>query len=176
MIMQSTPTNGILIVVAGIFISAPFLLWGLTLYRRTKASIIKDIVIGSIRKSIQDFEVLWCIPLNVKANSLGSELKEVSAFITFVKMKKTNKTVWINPYTLDDSIITLQKGSEREIALVIESYGTLKPYCQTSSEENTLINDDIILELKTGSTTVGKWFFPNTIKNGCMQNVVPTLM
>jgi hypothetical protein len=172
MIIPSCPQNGVLIIIVGAVVSAPFFIWAWVSYRRTKAGIGRDIIIDPISRSIQDSGVYWCATLHVKSDSVGSNLEDVTASITFGQMKKTVQTVWINPGVNDSSRVILRKGSKWEIALAEEDGSKLRLYGHQADEELTG-DGDITLELASGDVLVGRWKFPKAIVAGHMQQVTP---
>lgn len=170
MIIPSCPQNGVLIIIVGAVVSAPLFIWAWIVYRRTKADIGRDIIIDPIRRSIQGQS--WCVPLHVKTDSVGSNLEDATAFITFVQMERSMQTVWINPGVSDFSRVALRKGSEWEIALAEEDGGKLRLYGHQTDEELTG-DSDITLELKSGAILVGRWKFLKAIVGGHMHEVRP---
>jgi len=175
MIIPYSPRNGVLVILTGVVISAPFFTLAWILYRRTKTSISEDIVIDGVCRSTQTQGqyIYWCAPLHVKIDSLGSDLEDVKAFVTFVRMNRTSQTAWLNPEgILDSPYVTLGKGSEHEIALAIESHGVLSLYSQPAGEQSRG-DDDILLVLKSRGAIVGRWSFQKAIMAGQMQQVKP---
>jgi hypothetical protein len=123
--------------------------------------------------------VYWCVPIKIKAsgmwNLLVSSIEDVRAFVTFVRCNKRFQTLWINPYTDDSSLVSLRIGTEREIGVAKVSQGVVRPYCSDELTPADILrgDEDILIELKAGDSTLGCWLFRESIVAGSMQKVAP---
>lgn len=153
--------------------------------RRMLAPVIlrQKLSIGSISKSEEDkLFPFWYIPVYIKANAmwnlLVSNIEDVRATVLFID-RRSNKEVrrpfratWVEP-DIDSSSISLRIGGQYRVRVATVSSGALKPI--GNIEEDSLIgNQDIITELRTGDSSLGRWYFPNAITQGSMQAVTPT--
>lgn len=147
----------------------------------------KKLVIGRIAK-LEHQPEYWIIPVHVKANIfwnlLVADIRDVTAFITYVNRKKnkensvTWQTVWVNPSVEDDSFISLHIGSKRDIGLLFKLGDTLSIYGQFASSSRNgdleLGGDyDILLELRSDNKILGCWKFQGAIVGGIVQEITP---
>ena len=153
--------------------------------RRMLASVIlkKKLSIGTLSKSEEDkWFPFWYIPVYVKAHAilhlLVSNIEDVRATVVFID-RMSNKDVrlpfhatWVEP-DIDDSSISLRIGGRYRVRVATVSGGALKPI-GSIGEDSLLGNQDIFLELKSGNTSLGRWYFPNAITKDYMREVSPT--
>lgn len=140
--------------------------------------------IGNISRSepfLKDVaDEYWYIPVEVKANNMWklivSHIQDVRATISFIEsngMERILPASWIEP-TLDSDSITLQIDGKYNGILVATSRGKmLLPIGGLGDEEAISGNQAIILELNSGHTFLGRWFFKEAIVKGVMREVSP---
>ncbi len=136
--------------------------------------------IGAISKDTYELsnDAYWYIPVEVKASNWWKLVVadiEVRAIISYIDkdgIEQSPFAAWIETLTPVPSV-TLRIGSiDRGIIIAQADGNQLLPLNGTM---RTIFKDnqDIILELTSGKTILGRWRFPKAIVGGVMQEVSP---
>jgi len=142
----------------------------------------RKLYIGNITRGEELSGTYWYIPIHVRGNSLWnllvSSVNDVKAIIQFIEHKDNGKTYlqkqgsWINE--IDGSLESLGIDTQRDIRITDDSsVGTLRPV-NAMRDEILEGNQDISLELRSGTISLGRWLFVKAIIAGSMQEVSPT--
>lgn len=146
-----------------------------------KIIISRKLYVGKIIKTKELSGTSWYIPVCVKANNMWnlvvSSINDVKAIITFVEHKDNQELylpkqgAWINE--IDGSLDNLGIGTQRDIRFAEEGWDGILMPVNWIAGEILRGNQDILLELKTGNTSLGCWLFQKAIVEGSTQEVSP---
>lgn len=145
-----------------------------------KIIISRKLCVGKITKTKELSGTSWYIPICVKANNIWnlvvSSINDVKAIIIFIEhkgnqeLRLSKQGAWINE--IDGSLDNLGIGTQRDIRFAEDIGGTLMPVNRIAGEI-LKGNQAVLLELKTGDISLGRWLFQKAIVEGSMQEVSP---
>jgi len=137
--------------------------------------------IGSLTLHDFGFGPLWYIPIEVKGSKawwlITTRIHNVRATLTFIDSinRSDRLTVSASPMDGVDDIMELEIDDKgKGIMVATQSGKILVPiYERDKMHKRFLGNQDIVLELYSGHTSLGRWLFKGAIINGVMQEVDP---